>query len=324
MKKRFTKLAALLLASAMLFTACNGNAGNQGNTTGSLEGTYDITVWVSETAGVKELTEQQIAKFCAANPGLVINATIEGVTEADSATNMINDVESGADLYCFAQDQLARLVAAGALAELGQGAAKTVTEANDAGAVKAASVGGKLYCYPLTSDNGYYMYYDKSVIKESSLDSLEAIIADCEAAGKLFSFELETSAWYNASFFFATGCVSEWTTDSDANFTSVNDTFNSDAGLIALKGMQKLLKSKAYNSSSGVADFLAATPSAVVISGPWASADAQKALGDNYGATDLPSFEVDGKSYHLGSFSGNKLMGVKPQTDAAKQAVLQQ
>ena len=324
MKKRFTKMAALLLASAMLFTACGGNAGNQGNTTGSLEGTYDITVWVSETAGVKELTEQQIAKFCAANPGLVINATIEGVTEADSATNMINDVEKGADLYCFAQDQLARLVAAGALAELGQGAAKTVTEANDAGAVKAASVGGKLYCYPLTSDNGYYMYYDKSVIKESSLDSLEAIIADCEKAGKLFSFELETSAWYNASFFFATKCVSEWTTDSEGNFTSVNDTFNSDAGLIALKGMQKLLKSKAYNSSSSVADFIAATPSAVVISGPWASADAQKALGANYAATDLPSFEVDGKSYHLGSFSGNKLMGVKPQTDAAKQAVLQQ
>ena len=83
MKKRFTKMAALLLASAMLFTACGGNAGNKGDSTGSLTGTYDITVWVSETAGVKELTQQQIAKFCEANPGLVINATIEGVTEAD-------------------------------------------------------------------------------------------------------------------------------------------------------------------------------------------------------------------------------------------------
>ena len=29
----------------------------------SLDGTYDITVWVSEMAGVKELTEQQIKDF---------------------------------------------------------------------------------------------------------------------------------------------------------------------------------------------------------------------------------------------------------------------
>ena len=45
-------------------------------------------------------------------------------------------------------------------------------------------------------------------------------------------------------------------------------------------------------------------------------------LGDNLGVTDLPSFEVDGKEYHMGSFSGCKLLGVKPQTDAKKAAVL--
>ena len=40
------------------------------------------------------------------------------------------------------------------------------------------------------------------------------------------------------------------------------------------------------------------------------------------GVADLPSFEVDGKQYHLGSFNGCKLMGVKPQTDAKKAAAL--
>ena len=68
----------------------------------SLDGTYDITVWVSEMAGVKELTEQQIKDFMEENPGIVINATIEGVTELDSATQMITSVEDGADLFCFA------------------------------------------------------------------------------------------------------------------------------------------------------------------------------------------------------------------------------
>ena len=330
MKKRITSILALVMALMLCLTACGGktedNKGNEGNNAGTettLDGTYDITVWVSEVDGMKELTQQQIAKFCEENPGIVINATVEGVSEAESATQMINSVEDGADIFCFAQDQLSRLVMAGALNELGQQAAATVTEKNDAGAVKAASVGGKLYCYPLTSDNGYYMYYDKSVVKAEHIDSLEDIIADCEAAGRLFSMELETSGWYNVAFMFATGCVSEWTTDAEANFVSVNDTFNSEAGLIALKGMQKLLKSPAYNSSSAGADFAAAVPSAVVISGTWAANDVKAALGDNYAAADLPSFTVDGKSYHLASFSGNKLMGVKPQLDAKKGAVLQ-
>ena len=326
MKKRITSILALLVACITVLTACGGNAGTNSSEDPlkGLEGTYDITVWVSEIDGMKELTEKQIKEFCDANPGIVINATVEGISESSSATQMITSVEDGADIYCFAQDQLARLVIAGALNELGQGASATVKANNDAGAVGAASVGGTLYCYPLTSDNGYYMYYDKSVIKESSLDSLEAIIADCEAAGKNFSYELANNAWYNAGFYFAVGCVSDWTTDADGNFTSVNDDFNSDKGLIALKGMQKILKSKAHVESSNVADFSAAIPSAVVISGPWASKDAQAALGENYAATDLPSFTVDGKSYHLGSFSGNKLMGVKPSTDAKKGAVLNQ
>ncbi len=322
MKKRIT---AVVLVLALMFSmvACGGNKDNGGNTDASLNGTYDITVWVSEVDGIKQLTEQQIARFCEENPGIVINATVEGVSEAESATQMINSVEDGADLFCFSQDQLARLVMAGALNELGAKAAETVKELNDAGAVKAASVGGKLYCYPLTSDNGYYMYYDKSVVKAEHLDSMEDIIADCEAAGKMFSLELETSAWYNAAFFFATGCVSEWTMNMDGEFVSINDNFNSKEGVIALKGMQKLLKSPAYNSSSAGEVFAAAVPSAVLVSGTWVAETVKATLGDNYGVTDLPSFTVDGKEYHLGSYSGNKLMGVKPQTDAVKGAVLQ-
>ena len=116
-----------------------------------LSGTYDVTVWVSESEGVTQLTEQQIDAFEEANPGIVINATVEGVTESNSATNMITDVASGADLFCFAQDQLIRLVEAGALTKLGAAASDIVTSANDATSLKAATVGSDIYCYPLTS-----------------------------------------------------------------------------------------------------------------------------------------------------------------------------
>ena len=287
-----------------------------------LSGTYDITVWVSESEGVAQLTEQQIDAFEEANPGIVINATVEGVTESNSATNMITDVASGADLFCFAQDQLIRLVEAGALTKLGAAASDIVTNANDATSLKAATVGSDIYCYPLTSDNGYFMYYDKSVVQESSIDDLAAIVADCEAAGRTICMETDTSAWYIASFFFATGCHSDWTMNEDGTFAAVDDDWDSPNGLIALKGMQQMVKSSMYVSSSDGAQFAAAVPAGVVVTGTWGASAAKEALGDNYAVADLPSFTVDGTTYHMGSYSGCKLMGVKPQDDAVKTAVL--
>ncbi len=283
---------------------------------------YDAKIWVSETAGVKEATLAQIAKWNETNGSYKINATIEGVTEADAASQVLTDVESAPDIYCFAQDQMNRLVIGGALNKLGVKAAQYVKDNNTLGSVKAVSVAGDIYAYPITADNGYFMLYDKSVIKAEHLNSLEDIVADCEAAGRNFSMENETSAWYIASWFFGAGCKSEWTTNAKGDFTSVDDTFNSDAGIIAMRGMQHLVKSGNYVSSSSASDFAAATPSAVVVSGTWAVNAAKEILGENLGFAKLPCYTVDGKQYQMGSYSGYKLMGVKPQTDNYKSAAL--
>ncbi len=324
MAKKLTLIVALMLVVVMafgVFAACNDPTPGPTPTLGTdLTGTYDITVWMSEVDGIKELTEAQIDAFEAANPGIVINATVEKVGEGDAASNMIKDVETGADIFGFAQDQLSRLVTAGALSRVLGDNATFVTDNNSAGAVNAAKVGGEIYSYPMTADNGYFMYYNKSIVPEDKLDSLEELIAFCEENNYGFSVDME-NGFYVPAFFFATGCISNWTTDAKGNFTSKDDTFNSDAGLIALKGMQKLVSSKAYVKSSSCADFSAAVPSAVVISGVWETANAKASLGENLGATDLPSFTVDGETYHMSGFGGNKLLGVKPQTDAKKAAV---
>ena len=328
--KKLTSLLSLILALLMCFgilAACGKSEGGEaGSDDKPLAGTYKIKVWVADAA--VELTKQQIAAYNESNTdGIVIEATVEPVGEGEAATSMTTDVEAGADIFCFAQDQTARLIQAGALSKLGQEAGKTVAADNAAGVVSAAKYGDDLYAYPLTADNGYFMYYDKSVIDEAHIDSLEDILADCEKAGKYFSFGVEDSAWYGASFFFATDskgealCVSEWLTD-ESGFTGVSDTFSSANGLIAAKGMKKLLSSKAYHNSSSGADFAAAIPSAVVVSGTWDYETVSEILGDNLGTADLPSFTVDGQSYHLGSFSGCKLLGVKPQVDAKRSAAI--
>ncbi len=310
------KFLAFLLTAVMALSVFAGVSAEN-----TLAGEYDVKVWVANE--IKDLTEQQIADFNATNEmGIKINATVEAVSEADAATQMITDVEAGGDIFCFAQDQFARLVQAGALAKLGVRAKETVVTNNDVSAVTAATSGDDMYAYPLTADNGYFMYYDKSVIPDEDVDSLEKLIADCEAAQKYFAFEMQTSAWYLASFFFGTGCVSEWKTDDDGQFISVRDTFNSPEGLIAVKGMKKLVDSPYHLSSGDGTQF--ASGAAIVVTGTWAYETIKDILGDNMGVTDLPSFEVDGVEYHLGSFSGCKLMGVKPQTDPMKQAVIHQ
>ena len=310
----------------MGMAACGGKKGDEFDfSTADIAGTYKITVWTSEVEGVSELTKTQIARFNDENKfGVKFTTTVEGVGEGEAATQMISSVEDGADLFFFAQDQTMRLMQAGALTKVGVKTAETVRSRNDESSIVASTVGESMYCYPATSDNGYFMFYDKSVVKAEHIDSLEDVLADCVAAGKNFSYELEGSGWYNAGFFFATGCHSDWTTNDDGTFTAVKDDFNSDKGVIALRGMQKVLKSSAYVNSSNTADFSAAIPSAVVISGTWGSKTAKEALGDNYAVADLPSFKVDGKSYHIGSFSGNKLIGVKPQVDKKRAAALQQ
>jgi arabinogalactan oligomer/maltooligosaccharide transport system substrate-binding protein len=174
-----------------------------------------------------------------------------------------------------------------------------------------------MWAYPLTADNGFYMFYDKSLISEEDAESMEKLIEICNANDRTFRYPL-SNGWYNAGFFFATGCHSEWATDANGKFTSIDDTYNSEAGLIAMKGMQKLAQAKCFNADNEKV----LTDAAVIITGTWAVNSVKEVFGDNYAATDLPSFTVDGKSYHIGSFTGNKLMGVKPQTDAKRTVVL--
>lgn len=321
--KKFLRCSSLV-AMALALASCGGGGNQESDTE------FNATIWVSESkntdtgVSVVDLTKQQIDAWNKSNGKYKINATVEGISEADAATQMLTDVESGADLFCFAQDQMNRLINAGALNKLGSAASAKVTEENDAGSVNATKVNGEIYAYPFSADNGYFMYYDKSVVKVEHLNSLEDIVADCVAAGRNFSMENETSAWYLASWFFGAGCVSEWTADTSGKFTSVTDTFDSDAGVIAMRGMQHLVKSSCYVSSSKAADFSAATPSAVVITGTWDSTTAKAALGDNYACAKLPSYHVDGKEYQMGSYSGYKFMGVKPQANANKTAALNQ
>lgn len=269
----------------------------------------DLKVWVAEAA--VDFTVEQIDAFKAANPEYAdMTVTVEPVGEGDAAGNVITDVEAAADIFGFAQDQLARMVAAGALVDVEPGNAEIVTAENDAGSVAAVTLGGTMYAYPMTSDNGYFLYYDKSVVTDPS--SIEAILADCEAAGKSFYMEIN-SGWYQTAFFFGTGCTLTYDSDDTGALVKCNVDYASENGVKALKSIIKLAQSPAFVNGSSISN---ATNVAAIVDGTWDAVAAQELFGENYAAAKLPT--VDG--YQLSGFGGFKMLGVKPQTDDDKLA----
>lgn len=241
--------------------------------------------------------------------------TVSAMSEDNAATQMLTDVDAGADIFGFAQDQLARLVAAGALSPLGGNFLEKVKAENVEGSVNAATLDNKTYAYPETADNGYFMYYDKSVVTDPS--SLEKILDDCQAANKKFYMNMQ-SGWYNVTFFFGAGAFIGYDVDKSGNITGCNSTLATEKGVIGLKGMISLTSHPAFVQSENAASKFnpQGGDAAVLISGVWDSATVMGYLGENYAAAKLPTFTVEDKAYQMGSFGGYKLIGVKPQKDS--------
>jgi arabinogalactan oligomer/maltooligosaccharide transport system substrate-binding protein len=295
------KILSLVLALAMMLSLCSF---------ASAEGfDGEIKVWVAEAT--VEFTKAQVEAFKAANPEYAnMTVTIQPVGEGDAASNMLTDVEAGADIFGFAQDQLARLVAAGALEVVLDENAEIVKAENDGGSVSAVMLGDTMYAYPLTSDNGYFLYYDKSVVTDPS--NMEQILADCEAAGKNVYFEIN-SGWYQTAFFFGAGCTLTYGVDNAGVINSMDCNYASENGVKALKAMIKLAQSPAHVNGSSASN---ATNIGAIVDGTWDAVAVKGILGENYAATKLPT--IDG--FQLGGFGGFKMLGVKPQTDENKLA----
>ena len=269
----------------------------------------EIKIWVAENN--VEFTKAQVEAFKAANPDYAnMTVTVDPVGEGDAASNMLTDVEAGADIFGFAQDQLGRLVGAGALVDVLPENAEIVAATNDAGSVSAVMMGDTMYAYPMTSDNGYFLYYDKSVVTDPT--NMEAILADCEKAGKNVYFEIN-SGWYQTAFFFGAGCTLTYSTDNSGNIVAMDCNYASEDGVKALKSMIKLAQSPVFVNGSSASN---ATNLGAIVDGTWDAGVVKEMLGENYAATKLPT--IDG--YQLGGFGGFKMLGVKPQDNEDKLA----
>lgn len=330
MKKLFKPL--LLVPVLLLATACNfkytyvikgvtggADAGGdiwEDDTGIDDSGTYNIKIWVDEK--IEQLTSSQVASFVSAYGGkYTINLNIEPMTEGAAATSMLQDVQDGADIFCFAQDQLARLKVAGAITKLTGSLGNYVRAKNTEDSIKAASIGSGLYAFPTTSDNGYFLYYNKSIVNDEAAKNMTTLIASLKAGGKKLNFSARADGFYAASYFVGMGCHSNWTIDeTSGKFTKYDDNYNSDNGFIAAKGIKEIADTSVVATRS-----IWTSEAGAIISGIWEYSNLKEKWGDNLGCAELPTFTVDGVEHHLGSFDGYKFMGVKPQVDSKKASV---
>lgn len=314
MKKRMIALAlsaTMALSAGVMLAGCSGDP--DPNPDPNEKENVSLVLWgpSQQQTMAEEMIEAFKAKYTDKNYSITYNV----VSEADAAGTITTDVSAGADVYAFANDQLLVLQRAGALAQVGGSYLEDIRANNSASSVEAATFDGKVYAYPYSDDNGYFLYYDKS--KVDSPETLAGILEDCAASGSKFIFDLDNS-WYDAAFFFGAGASYEVTYNSDGSVNTVACDFDdATKGTVAGKAMIELANSSAFlngDDNSITAELTGGTFGAAV-SGTWNAKVISETLGENYAACKLPTFEVDGQTYQMGSFAGCKLYGVNPTSD---------
>ena len=313
--------AVSAVTAAGILTACGGGAASsaasqsaaaapsEASSAAESWGDVKLTMWGAEEdqTMLREMADAFIAEN--ADKG---NITIDiGVQSESSAKDtVLADPEAAADVFAFADDQLNELVAAGALQEVLLNP-DDVKSRNLAGSVNAATMNDKLYAYPMTADNGYFLYYDKSVLSEEDVQSMDTLLAKADASGKKFMMSLN-DAWYIYSFYAGAGLKA---TLADDGINTVCN-WNEAPGADVTQAILDISKQPAFKSGAD-ADIVAGIKDGsccAAISGTWNAGTAEETWGENYAATKLPTYTLNGEQVQMASFSGYKLVGVNPHS----------
>lgn len=271
--------------------------------------TVSLTVWASEED--QDLTNELLDKFKAEYSDVTFDIQLGSESESSAKDTVLTDIEAAADVYAFADDQVNDLVAAGALQPVSATYTYDVANENVAGSVEAASVDGTLYAYPMTADNGYFMFYDKEFFTEDDVQSLDAMIEIAKANDKKIAMDV-SNGWYIYAFFKGAGLDAGLSEDGTTNFCD----WDGEGGTDVCQAILDLFATGVF-VDMGDEDMATAIAEGTVIAGvngTWRAETAQDAWGENYAAAKLPTFTVNGEQVQMSSYSGYKLIGVNPHS----------
>ena len=315
MKKRVCRLLIGILCTVSL-TGCDKAQKTDSSDAGNQK--IELVVWGAEED--KELMTQIIQSFQANYQGQAdfqISFEVQGESQCKDV--LLGGLEEGADVFTFADDQVNALAAAGALDPIEN--ADEIRSKNLSSAVEAATVNNQLYAYPLTADNGYFLYYNKQYISEEQVKTLDGILDAAAASGKQFTMDW-SSAWYVYSFFGNTNLQVGLNDDGITNYCTWNQADGDIRGIDVAQSMLQIAGSPGFANRTDE-EFLSGVKNGSVIagiSGVWNSVAVTESWGENTGAAKLPTYTCNGKQLQMASFSGCKLIGVNAYSEHPKWA----
>ena len=311
--------SAIALLSTLSFAGCKMNGCGMGET----DGTIKLTVWVSEAD--RSFATQVANDFKALHPDKKYNIVIDIQGENDVATRVLNDVENAADVYSCLNDQLSKFVNGDALAKIAGERLERVRAVNTDASMDSVTltVNGteNVYGMPYT-DNTFFLYYDKSVFNETDVSSIDSILSKC-SANKQFAFPV-ADGWYTTSFYF--GKDLGYQVEYDANFgeSKITCDFDSPTGVEVTRSIWNFVKDTRVKADANDSKITAGFADGTIVAaatGIWNRTAIERALGDNFAATKLPTYSYgNNEQVQLVAYAGYKLMGVnnysKNKTDA--------
>lgn len=278
-----------------------------------------LKVWVPQNqvdTGIIELQEQA---FAAEHPEWNITWTTEVVGEDKAQESVLKDVAAAADVFMFASDQLPTLVDAGAIARLGGETEAYVRENTAESVLATACIDDALYAIPFTH-NTFFMFYDKTIMDENDITSLENIMAK-ETADDVYNFYFESAGgWKLGAYYYGAGLS---VFGPEGNDLAAGVDWNNETGVAVTNYLIDLINNPkcAYDGEIAVSELIGDHRLGAWFDGAWNYDSYHDVLGDDMGIAVIPTFNPDGNDYQLKGFYGSKCIGVNAQSQNMAAAV---
>lgn len=317
---KHSKLFGLVALSVLSLVGCTrgGTSSSAGGASNSATPTQKEKLVIGGPSLQKDWIKSEVETFLTQN-NLSDKYTVENYTLGESDVNnadKISDWTVGPDLFAYASDQTLGLVQKGILGEVPSTFANTMRTNMADEAIAAAKVGTKMYGYPYAGDNGYFLYYNKSVFngQEDKLNTIDGIVEVCQANKLKFSYKLATP-FFSVGLLFTFGARYNVTLSTDeTSIAGITADFNTEKGLKAAKAMRSIVQNATIDTTNdGQKAPTKANGLAACVDGSWNAGTYSEAMGDDYGCVKLPTVTVDGETKNLSAFLGYKLYGVNKQ-----------
>ena len=311
MRKRKIALALMLAVFGTSVVGCSKNTENELTVVEKED--VSLKLWGAESD--LEFLQEIADGFVEENKeNANINITLEATLEDQCKNLLLENVNEGPDVYIFVDDQLQILAASGVLEKVHY--PDEVKNNNVEGSVLAASVKDDVYAYPLTADNGYFMYYNKKYLKEEDVKTLDGILSVAEQNGKKMVMDW-SSGWYLYSFFGNTGMKLGLNGDGVTNYCDFNKTSGKIKGTDVAKAMYDISRSAGFQNGGDEALLKGAKDGSVIagISGTWNAKELEEIWGKDYAAVKLPTYTCAGQQVQMASYAGYKMVGVNAYSE---------